>query len=51
MYIDNERSWLMHAGEHFNRSAGGVRTGDVVGLLLNLPEKTLGYYVNGELQV
>ncbi|XP_045603701.1 E3 ubiquitin-protein ligase TRIM9 [Procambarus clarkii] len=50
MYIDNERSWLMHSGEHFNRSAGGVRTGDIVGLLLNLPEKTLGFYVNGELQ-
>ncbi|KAK8754632.1 hypothetical protein OTU49_016941, partial [Cherax quadricarinatus] len=50
MYIDNERSWLMHSGEHFNRSAGGVRTGDTVGLLLNLPEKTLGFYVNGDLQ-
>lgn len=51
MYIDSERSWLMHGGEHFNRTAGGVRAGDTVGLLLSLPEKTLSFFVNGELQV
>uniref|UniRef100_A0AB74NKG8 Tripartite motif-containing 9 n=1 Tax=Penaeus monodon TaxID=6687 RepID=A0AB74NKG8_PENMO len=50
MYIDSERSWLMHGGEHFNRTAGGVRAGDTVGLLLSLPEKTLSFFVNGELQ-
>lgn len=51
MYIDSERSWLMHGGEHFNRTSGGVRAGDTVGMLLNLPEKTLSFFVNGELQV
>lgn len=40
----------MHGGEHFNRTAGGVRAGDTVGLLLSLPEKTLSFFVNGELQ-
>ena len=51
MYIDGERSWLMHAGEHFNRKNGGVRPGDKVGLLLTFPEKTLTLYVNEELKV
>ncbi|KAK8371973.1 hypothetical protein O3P69_018997 [Scylla paramamosain] len=50
MYIDSERSWLMHHGEHFNRTAGGVRAGDVVGVLLNLTERTLNFYVGGDLQ-
>ena len=51
MYIDSERSWLMHRGEHFNRAAGGVRAGDSVGVLLNLTERSLTFYVAGELQV
>ncbi|XP_064095508.1 E3 ubiquitin-protein ligase TRIM9-like isoform X3 [Macrobrachium nipponense] len=50
MYIDGERSWFMHGGEHFDRKSGGVRAGDTVGLLLILPEKTLTFYVNGDLQ-
>uniref|UniRef100_A0A0P4W887 RING-type E3 ubiquitin transferase n=2 Tax=Scylla olivacea TaxID=85551 RepID=A0A0P4W887_SCYOL len=50
MYIDSERSWLMHHGEHFSRTAGGVRAGDVVGVLLNLTERTLNFYVGGDLQ-
>lgn len=50
MYIDSERSWFMHGGEHFDRTSGGVRAGDTVGLLLNLPEKVLTFYVNGDLQ-
>ena len=51
MYIDGERSWLMHAGEHFNRKAGGIRQGDTVGLLITFPERTLSIYVNEELKV
>lgn len=51
MYIDGERSWLMHRGEHFSRAAGGVRAGDTVGVLLNFMQRTLNFYVAGELQV
>ncbi|KAK3859431.1 hypothetical protein Pcinc_034463 [Petrolisthes cinctipes] len=50
MYIDGERSWLMHQGDHFNRTAGGVVTGDTVGLYLNLSASTLTFYVNGMMQ-
>lgn len=51
MYIDGERSWLMHQADHFNRTAGGVVSGDVVGLYLNLSAGTLTFYVNGLMQV
>ncbi|KAK7081990.1 tripartite motif containing [Halocaridina rubra] len=50
MYIDSERSWFMHGGEHFDRTSGGVRTGDTVGVMLNYPEKCLTFFVNGSLQ-
>lgn len=51
MYIDGERSWLMHQADHFNRTAGGVVSGDVVGVYLNLSAGTLTFYVNGMMQV
>ncbi|CAL4112977.1 unnamed protein product, partial [Meganyctiphanes norvegica] len=50
MYIDGERSWLMHSGQHFNRTSGGVHTGDTVGLMLNLQDKSLTFYVNKKQQ-
>ncbi|KAG0727221.1 E3 ubiquitin-protein ligase TRIM9 [Chionoecetes opilio] len=50
MYIDSERSWLMHRGEHFSRASGGVRAGDTVGVLLCFTDRTAKFYVGGELQ-
>ena len=31
MYVDNQRSWFMHGGEHMERTEGGVSKGTVVG--------------------
>ncbi|XP_018011549.1 E3 ubiquitin-protein ligase TRIM9 isoform X2 [Hyalella azteca] len=45
-YVDRERAWMMHAGEHFNRSQGGVQVGDVVGVRLNTDIRTLTFYLN-----
>lgn len=32
MYVDNQRSWFMHGGEHMERTEGGVSKGSVVGM-------------------
>jgi tripartite motif-containing protein 9/67 len=34
MYVDNQRSWFMHGGEHMERTEGGVSKGTVVGMYL-----------------
>lgn len=49
MYIDGNRSWFMHAGEHHTRIEGGIRVGSKVGVLLNLDAHTLNFYVNEKL--
>lgn len=49
MYIDGNRSWFMHAGEHHARIEGGIRVGSKVGVLLNLDAHTLNFYVNEKL--
>lgn len=51
MYIDGERSWLIRGGDHFNRSKGGVRTGDVIGVFLSCTTRTLSFYLNRNLKV
>jgi len=48
MYIDNARSWLMHSGQHVERTAGGIQIGSIVGVLLDLERRTLTYYLDGE---
>ena len=48
MYIDTKRSWFMHAGQHTDRSEGGIAAGSVVGILLDLNQHTLSFYVNEE---
>jgi len=48
MYIDNARSWFVHAGVHTARADGGVSTGSVVGVLLDVDRRQLSFYVDGE---
>ena len=46
MYIDNQRSWFMHNGQHINRINRGISVGSVIGVLLDLNHGTLRFYVN-----
>ena len=48
MYIDNQRSWFMHNGQHINRINGGIARGSVVGVLLDLKNGQLSFYINGQ---
>ena len=50
MYIDRDRSWFMHAGEHTQRTERGVAKGSVIGVMLDLNQHTLSYTVNGQPQ-
>jgi tripartite motif-containing protein 9/67 len=59
MYIDSNRSWFMHNGKHVNRIDKGVRRQQdeeggggqhcVIGVLLDLTQLTLAYFVNDEM--
>jgi tripartite motif-containing protein 9/67 len=49
MYIDSKRSWFMHNGKHLNRIDSGIRQACVIGVLLDLNNFTLSFYVNDEL--
>ena len=54
MYIDSNRSWFMHNGKHVNRIDKGVRGQQqqqhcVIGVLLDLNEMTLAFFVNDEM--
>ena len=46
MYIDSERSWFMHDGQHTNRLNGGIRLGSIIGVLLNLTDGTLRFFID-----
>ncbi|XP_054937253.1 tripartite motif-containing protein 67 isoform X9 [Physeter macrocephalus] len=50
MYVDNNRSWFMHCSSHTNRTEGGVCKGATVGVLLDLDEHTLTFFINGQQQ-
>ncbi|XP_059981635.1 tripartite motif-containing protein 67 isoform X13 [Lagenorhynchus albirostris] len=50
MYVDSNRSWFMHCGSHTNRTEGGVCKGATVGVLLDLNEHTLTFFINGQQQ-
>ncbi|XP_059963703.1 tripartite motif-containing protein 67 isoform X3 [Mesoplodon densirostris] len=50
MYVDNNRSWFMHCSSHTNRTEGGVCKGATVGVLLDLNEHTLTFFINGQQQ-
>ncbi|XP_076463870.1 E3 ubiquitin-protein ligase TRIM9-like [Babylonia areolata] len=46
MYIDDKRSWFLHRDEHAHRTDGGIRRGSVIGLLLDLNQHTLSYFLD-----
>lgn len=50
MYIDSKRSWFMHNGKHFSRIDNGIQQGCVIGVLLDLNNHTISYFVNDEPQ-
>ncbi|CAH0561185.1 unnamed protein product [Brassicogethes aeneus] len=50
MYIDRQRSWFQHAGAHEQRVEGGIQPGSTIGVLLDLNQHCLSYYVNDEPQ-
>ncbi|GFX26793.1 tripartite motif-containing protein 67 [Trichonephila clavipes] len=50
MYIDHQRSWFLHADSHESRTEGGIEVGSVIGILLDLEQHQLSFYVNDERQ-
>ncbi|KAI1302354.1 E3 ubiquitin-protein ligase TRIM9 [Halotydeus destructor] len=50
MYIDDKRSWFLSGDCHEQRVDGGIETGSVVGVLLDLDQGHLVFYVNDERQ-
>lgn len=50
MYIDRQRSWFQHAGAHEQRVEGGISAGSSIGVLLDLDQHTLSFFVNEEPQ-
>ncbi|CAH1970199.1 unnamed protein product [Acanthoscelides obtectus] len=50
MYIDRQRSWFQHSGAHEQRVEGGIHVGSTIGVLLDLDQHTLSFYVNEEPQ-
>ncbi|KAK6183695.1 hypothetical protein SNE40_011124 [Patella caerulea] len=48
MYIDNQRSWFINRDEHANRTNGGISPGSVIGMLLDLNQHTLSYFINDQ---
>lgn len=50
MYIDDKRSWFLNDDCHEQRTDGGIASGSVIGLLLDLDHRQLTFFVNDEQQ-
>ncbi|OQV25387.1 E3 ubiquitin-protein ligase TRIM9 [Hypsibius exemplaris] len=50
VYIDAARSWCLHNNQHVNRMDGGIAAGCTVGILLDLDQRHLSFFVNDEPQ-
>lgn len=50
MYIDDKRSWFLNTDYHEHRVEGGIDAGTVIGVLLDLDQGQLSFYVNDERQ-
>lgn len=50
MYIDDKRSWFVCGDYHEQRMEGGIESGSVIGVLLDLDQGQLSFYVNEERQ-
>lgn len=52
MYVDSKRSWFIHNGKHTNRIDHGqqciIGAGSTIGVLLDLNQHTLSYFINDE---
>ena len=48
MYADSSRSWFRHNNAHFERHLGGIETGAVVGVLLDVNSFRLTFFLNDE---
>jgi len=48
MYADNQRSWFMYNGQHVNRINGGISIGSIIGVLLDLNNGILRFYINDQ---
>ena len=48
MYIDSSRSWFRHNNEHSNRRDGGVDVGSVIGVLLDVTNHKVTFYLNDQ---
>lgn len=48
MYIDHQRSWFLHNNVHSHRTDGGIDVGSTIGVLLDLDQRQLSFFVNEE---
>lgn len=46
MYIDDSRSWFMHRGKPIDRTEGGIHLRSTVGVLLDLDQGRLQYFID-----
>jgi tripartite motif-containing protein 9/67 len=51
MYVDSKRSWFVHGDKHSQRVEGGIDEGCTVGVLLDLVQGSLSFFINEEPQV
>ncbi|EDO41245.1 predicted protein [Nematostella vectensis] len=48
MYIDSSRSWFRHNNEHSNRRDGGIEVGSCIGILLDISNLKVSFYLNDQ---